>query len=335
MVTEIKTIYGLGWHKETTLGHAWTALAASETACYKFGDHKDASTIKVEMLRNKFFKATSYDYDVLSSGELHINANINFRLMDALPLYFAMGKVAEGGGPGPHYTHTLSCLQQSDTAANTLLPSMVVHYEADDPGTTSHLDKDFFGCRVNKLTLKSTAFQPIECSLHLKGIDLADGNHINAGLKLMSMALVPLETGVNSMYLFDHCTYTWSTVPYYLLGWELNLLNGLELEFADGQDPVFRAKYNSRKTNRAITFQMTIATENKTLMDEIRAQGERSLVITVQRLDATDKITLTLNPSSIEATELTMPAFNQKNVFQLVGYGKALSGVAIDHISAY
>lgn len=322
-MTEIKSTYVLGWKKESSFGNSFTALAAGETACYEFGERNEASQINYRMDQRRFSLNSSRDYDAKSGGEFYLDLKLRFRLMDALPLFFALGTSSDGDDGGVK-THAITGMTPAQD-----LPSFVTHYEADDVDATSNLDKDIFGCRVNRLALRTEKYGAISVELDALGLDEADGNHITAGV-----ALKP--TAVDSVFHFKHCTFTYNSVDQaHLVGFSFSIVNFLEPVHVDRASNAIRAKYIDYKQDRLYQFSMVLYLKNKTLLDKIKAKSEETFSIPIQRTDADDKITITLSNATIESGPLQVPALNDKNLYTLVGHAKACSIAVRDSIANY
>jgi len=331
-MSEIKTTYVCGWNFEATFGNNghgdFTAMIAGDTA-YLFGDYPDSPICSIipEMSQSLIWRLDSRDYVALGQGKLLIKSKLQFGLMDGIPFYFTLGKTIDAGDGTP-YTHAIS-----GTDPDEDLPSFTLHYEADDPNSTSHLDKDIIANRVDKLKLSANRNEAVKIELELIGLEILDSVHLTNYPALKA-------TAVNKVFRFGFGAWSWDNSNQdAVLAFTLLIQNNLKPQHCDRATNKHRAKYLDSFMDRIITWTLTLNLKNKTLFDEIKTNTAKTFTVTFTReVDKwgtdDDVIVITLSNSIIQSGPLHATPYNE-NQYTLAGIAKTCTVQVNDLIQHY
>ena len=119
------------------------------------------------VINARYLGTASRNVSQFLDGPKSFNNTLTFYPQDWQFLYFAMGKVTDGGSPSP-YTHTITTAHGDniDPTNGEILPSFQVEEFQGIGVTGSNWLRTFDGCMVNSLTITATQGEPVTCEVN-------------------------------------------------------------------------------------------------------------------------------------------------------------------------
>jgi hypothetical protein len=327
-MSEAKTDQIISFLKESVFGNNFTVVPAGTTT-YSFGDFYETITFSEKYERTPIYDNQAVNPSSRTRGRLVLDLPLNFLLVDGQPLYYAMGKTTDSD-EGAYYKHLIVKRDKTDE-----LPSWVTHTESEDPGSVSSIYKDYFGCRVNEFQMTAIRHQPLIFNMGAFAVDFStSGNKQTVTPTFKSAA--GTEDIYHQAYYFQNGAYTWNSgeiTP--ILGFGFTILNNTTRRYIDRATTYYRPKY-IKGGDQFYVFTAILYLENKSFMDELKAQAEKTFEMTFTREDANDSIKVTLSNSVINSCPFNIqPRHEGDNTYQITGDALTCAIEVRDQISAY
>jgi len=232
---------------------------------------------------------------------------------NGLWFYYALGQDS-CTDKGTYYEHTITGIDTGN------LPSFTLHYEYD-----GNYAKDFYGCKVDKMTVIINENLPLVCNLRLKANNMQTGNILTTS---------PSHIGADEGYLFhDIITFTYNGTTYNIRHFSVSIDNQLNPIYVYRTSNQELPKY-LLENNRIIAFEFSLYYKDDTFIDEVLTATARSLNFKIAR-GTHDFITLSLSNSYIKSVPIKMPSVGNLHETFVFGLAQSLSVTVEDQIGDY
>lgn len=327
-MSEAKTDQIISFLKESVFGNNYTVVPAGTTT-YLFGDPFRRITISEKYERSPIYDNQGVSPTSRTRGKLTLNLPLSFLMVDGQPFYYAMGKT-DDTDETTYQKHLIT-----KRVKTTELPSFVTHTESEDPNSASTIYKDYFGCRVNDFSLQSIRHNPLIFTMNSFAADFS-----TAGNKQTVTPTYKSEAGTadiyHQAYYFQNGSYKWyngEITP--ILGFGCSILNNTQRTYIDRNTTFYRPKY-IKGGDQLYTFSAILYLEDKSFMDELKAQSEKTFEMIFTREDANDSIKITLSNSVINSVPFNFqPRFEGDNTYEILGDARTCGIEVRDQIASY
>ena len=312
-----KVAYKLSYLRESTFGQN-TINANTQT--YLCGIIEKEQVLPSPVMEyTPFYSHNSRDFSEVSKGKASFNGQIIYILQDGVWFYYALGDESFTD-KGDYNEHVLSGIDSGD------LPSFTLHYEASDRSGNT-LAKDFFGCKISKLTMTGILGLPLACQVDIQAIDMQDGNEITSNYPKLP------DTSHENLFHFRRATFTWNSTQYSITMFTLSIDNTITPLWVHRSSNQELPKY-LLEGNRVIGFSYSLYLKDSTILDEILTATARTLEIKFER-DTHDFINIKLTNSYVKSAPLKIPTVNTANEYLVIGLAKDCEITVEDKVDEY
>lgn len=266
----VKQTHLLSYLRETTFG---SNTIAADTQTYKLGHFFKSQVLPSPQCDVRSIShLNDRDASYLISGMHRLKSDMQFYMVNALPLYYAMGQ-STNTDKTTYWEHAISGVWAA--GANKFdLPSFTLHHEATD-GTTEYV-REYFGNKVDRVNIIAQRNKPVICEMGLLASSL-----VATGNELTTAPIFP-ATKNEKPWVGNNFTLTWddgsvTTVESFNIG----IQNNLQPIWVDNTRLPKYIFEGDRKY--MVNLNLTISENNNIFINRVLDQVAKTLVIKMTR----------------------------------------------------
>ena len=319
----IKTKHRLGFKQEGFATYGVSPITATNIQTYKIGNISEDQDLPMPVMN---FNPLSYhndrDISILDSGIFSLSRKLSFELVNAIPLYLAMGQSAN---TTPSYEqHVISGVW--DSGANKFnLPSFTLHHEQRNGDV---LVSEYLGCKVNSINIMGQLHKEIECEMVIMS-----NKFVKTGCYVLGITPIFPTVAVEKPYPFYGMIFEWAEE---LVG----TIQSINIGIQNNLEP----KYFYRETNeefpkeirereRIYGFNLNTIPENNTFLDNLIDQIEKGFDITLLR-GTNDEIKFAFSGCKIASHGERFKVRGGKYIIPVIGQPRKCEITAKDTITS-